>query len=425
MTNPCDVSLYVVSDRTMMRGRSYAQLIPELIRGGMTVFQLREKDVDSRVFYEVAQEIKTLLKGTSIPLIINDRVDIALAVGADGIHLGQSDLPCSVVRTFVPKEWIVGISAATEADVRRAEDEGADYIGVGTVYATSTKTDAGAPVGCDRIASLRAVTSLPIVGIGGITLANAGAVIQSGADGVAVISALLSADNLVETAAQFTQCITAQRAIKKDIDDNKGTAMENNEDVDVEDFENYDFMDLDEMFVELGFTREDLQTAPIYASYAEHRIFEIGLGNMLIARKLPNGLIVFSMFLVDCFCNGVKDILFSIEEPEDFKETLDYIMINNDLVSVAPAYVRKLVEQSVAYAKNLGFEPPEEYADSALIFGNIDVAKCEDTFSFGRDGRPMYIPGMTDTDDEMDRVLAQLEERCGSDGFDFMEPSDE
>lgn len=190
-----DYSLYLVTDRTLSLGRSTVEIVRAAVRGGITCIQLREKECSTRTFIEEARQIRRLLDelDADIPLIINDRIDVALAVGADGVHLGQSDMPLSDARRLAGSSLAIGISAESVADAIRAEAGGADYLGISPVFATATKTDTAAPLGLAGIRAIRAAVSLPLVGIGGITADNAADIIRAGADGVAVVSAIVRA----------------------------------------------------------------------------------------------------------------------------------------------------------------------------------------------------------------------------------------
>ena len=188
-----DYSLYLVTDRSLSLGRTTCEVVKAAIAGGVTVVQLREKDCTTRQFIAEARLLKVLLLGTGVPLIINDRLDVALAAGAEGLHLGQQDMSIADARRIAGPDLVIGISAESLDDARRAEADGADYIGISPVFATTTKKDAAAPLGLEGIRRIRRVVSLPLIGIGGITLANAAEVMQAGADGVAVVSAIVSA----------------------------------------------------------------------------------------------------------------------------------------------------------------------------------------------------------------------------------------
>ncbi len=188
-----DYSLYLVTDRSLSLGRTTCEVVKAAVAGGVTVVQLREKDCTTRQFIAEARLLKELLLGTGIPLIINDRLDVALAVGAEGLHLGQQDMSIADARRLAGPDMVIGISAESLDDARRAEAEGADYIGISPVFATTTKNDAATPLGLEGIRRIRRAVNLPLVGIGGITLVNAAEVLLAGADGVAVVSAIVSA----------------------------------------------------------------------------------------------------------------------------------------------------------------------------------------------------------------------------------------
>jgi thiamine-phosphate pyrophosphorylase len=187
-----DYSLYLVTDRSLAEGRSVEEIVRQGIAGGVTVVQLREKNAGTRDFVEQAFALKRAASEAGIPLIINDRVDIALACEADGVHLGQEDMSCRLARRIAGKEIIIGVSVSTIDEARAAEAEGADYLGVGPLFATLTKADALPPTGLDLLWEIHRAVHIPLVGIGGISPANAGRVIHSGADGIAVVSAIIA-----------------------------------------------------------------------------------------------------------------------------------------------------------------------------------------------------------------------------------------
>ena len=188
-----DYSLYLVTDRALSLGRSTVEVVRAAIRGGVSCVQLREKGCSTREFMDEARLLKALLAGTGVPLFINDRLDVALAVGADGVHLGQNDLAIADARRLVGNRMIIGISAESVADAVRAEAEGADYIGASPVFTTPTKTDTAPPLGLDGLRAIRRAVQLPLVAIGGINADNAAQVLRAGADGLAVVSAIVSA----------------------------------------------------------------------------------------------------------------------------------------------------------------------------------------------------------------------------------------
>jgi len=184
-----------VTDRELARGRTTLEIAAAAIRGGVSCIQLREKTCSTREFIDEALAIRSLLARHEIPLIINDRVDVALAVKADGIHLGQKDMPCSMARQLIPENMIVGISVESLDDAIAAQKDGADYLGVSPIYPTPTKTDTAQALGLEGLRSIRSEVNLPLVGIGGLNADNAAAVIYNGADGVAVVSAIVAADD--------------------------------------------------------------------------------------------------------------------------------------------------------------------------------------------------------------------------------------
>ena len=196
MHNLADYQLYLVTDRNCLQQQTLEQAIEQAILGGVTLVQLREKAIASKAFYERALRIKAICHHYNVPLLINDRVDIALAVEADGVHIGQSDLPCRVVRQILGKDKIIGVSARTAQQAIQAQADGADYLGVGAMFATSTKQDAQT-VTIASLTQIRQAVTLPIVAIGGINHTTLPALQQAlqaadtSIDGVAVVSAIL------------------------------------------------------------------------------------------------------------------------------------------------------------------------------------------------------------------------------------------
>jgi thiamine-phosphate pyrophosphorylase len=201
MLNKQDLLLYLCADRLLAKGRSITEAVEAAIAGGVTMVQLREKEAETLEFYKIALEVQAVTRRHKIPLVVNDRIDIALAIGADGLHLGQTDMPLEIARRLVGKSMFIGISAGTVEEALSAERGGADYLGVGAVYPTGSKAGAGAAIGPARLREIRAAVKLPFVAIGGIGPANAAQVMAAGADGVAVISAILSQPDIREAAA--------------------------------------------------------------------------------------------------------------------------------------------------------------------------------------------------------------------------------
>jgi thiamine-phosphate pyrophosphorylase len=206
-----DYSLYLVTDRGLAGGRPIPDIVRAAVAGGVTCVQLREKHGSTRDFLTEARQVQVVLRGTGVPLIINDRLDVALAAGADGVHVGQQDMPLADVRRLGPAHWVVGVSAETVEDALRAEREGADYIGVSPVFATPTKPDAAPPLGMAGLRQIRAAVDIPLVAIGGIHVGNAGDVIRAGADGIAVVSAIMAAADPRGAASNLRQAIAAAR----------------------------------------------------------------------------------------------------------------------------------------------------------------------------------------------------------------------
>ena len=190
-----DYRLYLVTDRELARGRPLVELVGQAVAGGVTVVQLREKEASTRDFVALAERLQQLLVPLRVPLIINDRIDVALAVSAAGVHVGQSDMPAERARRLLGDDRLLGVSVSTVEEARRAEAAGADYLGISPIYATPTKTDTPTPVGLTGLASLRATTRLPLVAIGGLHAGNLLPVLASGADGIAVVSAIMAADD--------------------------------------------------------------------------------------------------------------------------------------------------------------------------------------------------------------------------------------
>jgi thiamine-phosphate pyrophosphorylase len=178
------------------------EAVEQAVKGGCTLVQLREKDCSSLDFYHTALRIKKITDRYKIPLMINDRADIALAVGADGVHAGQSDLPCTVLRAMLGDDKVIGISASTVEEAVQAQRDGADYLGVGAMFPTGTKSDAE-QVSMETLKAVRGAVSIPIVAIGGIGPQNAAQFCGTGIDGLAVISAILSKPDITAAAREL------------------------------------------------------------------------------------------------------------------------------------------------------------------------------------------------------------------------------
>ena len=188
-----DPTLYLVTDRGLSLGRDLEWIVLEAVRGGVTMVQLREKDCSTREFIDLALRLKAALDGSGVPLLINDRVDVALASDADGVHIGQSDMPYAMARALLGPSKIIGLSAENMEQVLEAEALDIDYLAISPVYATPTKTDTAAPFGLEGLAAAAAVSRHPLVAIGGMNAATAAGAVRSGAWGIAVVSAIMSA----------------------------------------------------------------------------------------------------------------------------------------------------------------------------------------------------------------------------------------
>ncbi len=202
-----DLKLYLVTDRQLSLGRDIAWIVEEAVKGGVTMVQLREKDCSTRNFIELASGLKEKLKTYNVPLIINDRIDVALASDADGVHIGQSDMPYDMARKILGKDKIIGLSVETMQQVEEANLLDVDYIGISPVFSTPTKTDTFKPFGLDGVEKVMAVSKHPAVAIGGINNSNVKDIFNAGANGVAVVSAICSADNPRTATEEFIKLI--------------------------------------------------------------------------------------------------------------------------------------------------------------------------------------------------------------------------
>lgn len=195
--------LYLVTDQISIGHRTLTDVVAEAVRGGVTCVQLREKQLNTRDFYAQAMVLQKLLAPLNIPLVINDRIDIALACGAQGVHLGQSDMPVTQARKLLPPDIFIGWSVETIDDVVRSASLSVDYLGVSPVFATPTKTDTQTPWGLAGLRQVRSLTALPLVAIGGIHAGNAREIMLAGADGLAFVSALCAATDPCAAAADL------------------------------------------------------------------------------------------------------------------------------------------------------------------------------------------------------------------------------
>ena len=199
-----DYSIYLLTDDACLMGRPLLECVEQALRAGVTLLQYRSKYKDGGAMYQEALALKELCDRDDVPLIINDRVDVALAVGAAGVHVGQDDLPCSVVRQLVGPDFVIGVSAHNPEEARKAAADGADYLGCGAVFGTGTKAGV-AKLGLERLQNIRQAVTLPMVGIGGVKADNYAEVLATGADGAAIISGILAADDISAEVAKFVQ----------------------------------------------------------------------------------------------------------------------------------------------------------------------------------------------------------------------------
>lgn len=199
-----DYTLYLVTDRALMSTATLTEAVEQAILGGCTMVQLREKELSSLEFYRQAMEIKQITDQYHVPLIINDRIDIAMAVKADGVHIGQSDIPAAVARKLIGADMLLGVSAASVKEALQAEKDGADYLGVGAMFPTGTKTDADL-VSMEELQIIRQAVKLPIVAIGGINKENASLFHSTGIDGLAIVSAIIAQPDIRKAAAEIKE----------------------------------------------------------------------------------------------------------------------------------------------------------------------------------------------------------------------------
>ena len=197
-----DYSLYLVTDHMLMRTKTLGEAVEQAVIGGCTMVQLREKEILSLDFYVLASEMKKITDRYGIPLIINDRIDIAMAVGAAGVHIGQKDIPADIARKVIGKEMLLGVSAVSAAEAVNAAKAGADYLGVGAMFPTGTKPDAGF-VSMEELGRIRKAVDIPIVVIGGISKENAMLFQPMGIDGLAVVSAVIAQPDIRKSAADL------------------------------------------------------------------------------------------------------------------------------------------------------------------------------------------------------------------------------
>lgn len=206
--------LYVVTDEKLRKGLTHTQIAQEAVNGGADVIQLRDKEMTDHRLFITACEIRDITWSAGVLFIVNDRMDIAMASGADGVHLGQDDMPLSMVRQLAPSDFIIGISVGSIAEAVNAEAGSADYVAVSPVFGTRTKPDAGPGHGTALLKAIRQNISIPVIGIGGISKENAREVIFSGADGIAVVSAVISSEDIEKATRELKLLIRHFKQIR-------------------------------------------------------------------------------------------------------------------------------------------------------------------------------------------------------------------
>ena len=199
-----DYSVYLVTDRRNKTDEEFLNIIEEAIKGGTTVVQLREKTASTKEFYDLALRVKEITSRYGVPLLINDRIDIALAVDSEGVHIGQDDMPADIAREIIGEDKILGVSASTVEEAKKAENDSADYIGSGAVFPTATKDDADS-VSKEELKEIVDSIDIPVVAIGGITIENAHTLKASGIAGFSVVSAIMSAEDPKEASEKLKE----------------------------------------------------------------------------------------------------------------------------------------------------------------------------------------------------------------------------
>jgi len=206
-----DFGLMLVTDRSLSRAKSVVEVVEAAVKGGVTVVQLREKEASVREFIEIGRRLLEILRPRRVPLLINDRVDVALAVPADGVHLGQSDMPPADARRLLGPKAVIGLTVETMAQAGPADREDVDYLGVSPIFPTPTKTDTGPAWGVEGLWRLRPLVRKPLVAIGGVNETNAARILEAGADGIAVVSAICAAPDPEAAARRLREIVERHR----------------------------------------------------------------------------------------------------------------------------------------------------------------------------------------------------------------------
>ena len=207
--------LYLVTDGPLSKGRPVEQIVEQALAGGVTCIQLREKDISTRDFIALTTRILPLTRAAGVPCLINDRVDVALATDADGVHLGQQDMPYPMARQLLGPEKIIGLSVETIDQAREAQSLDVDYLGVSPIYCTPTKEELQTQFGIEGLREVRALSRHPLVAIGGLNAQTIPDVVHVGADGIAVVSAICSAEDPTAAARELHQCILQAQEVTK------------------------------------------------------------------------------------------------------------------------------------------------------------------------------------------------------------------
>jgi thiamine-phosphate pyrophosphorylase len=209
-----DVSLYLVTDRGMLNNLTLPELVKRAVKNGVTAVQLREKECSTREFIQLALDLKKILDPQNIPLIINDRLDVTLAVDASGVHLGQNDMPVSMARKLLGDKKVIGLSVETEKDLENVDALDVDYLGVSPIFKTPTKRDTIDEWGLEGLKMIAGMTDYKLAAIGGINRGNAGEVLKHGADGIAVVSAICAAEKPGRAAAELREIVDAVKQVE-------------------------------------------------------------------------------------------------------------------------------------------------------------------------------------------------------------------
>ncbi len=200
-----DFSLYLITDRKLTGNRSVVEVVKEACETGVRAVQLRERDLDTHALYDIAVELRAVTRAYNARLFINDRIDIALATDADGVHLRERSLPVKTVRALLPEDKLIGVSVHSIEKAIQTQNEGADFLVFGTIFQTQSKPDCNEPAGIKPLRDLKQKASIPVFAIGGITPDNTHMCIKAGASGVAVISAIMQSSNIPKTIQQFKE----------------------------------------------------------------------------------------------------------------------------------------------------------------------------------------------------------------------------